>query len=376
MPVPVQVAYKAIGKPEVGVNNYQGFMPGKTNVLRKGWSRDGAKALESDIRIDHDVEIKVRDGCRLYLDIYRPADFPEKIPIIIGWSCYGKNSHQEWYELYCDKHADAELHAYFDRFLKGLDNDFESSTPKVRWSALQFGDREAIDNIVYTDFPIPSTEYREMFLHKDGLKESPANAATTAVYDSENGKSHAAFNHTFAEKTRLVGLPKAILYMSCLDHNDMNVYVILRKLDKEGKALMHLCFPLAATPVKSIAEIPEAQRQSTNLHMGSVGILRASHRAFDAKKSIHPQFPFHPHEIEEKIKPGDVVKLEIGIWAMGNDFDAGESISVQVSGQMPIIAEYSAFSEARPAHELNKGQHRIHIGPKNPSSIILPFVPL
>ncbi|KAK3624901.1 hypothetical protein LTR56_020715 [Elasticomyces elasticus] len=90
--------------------------------------------------------------------------------------------------------------------------------------------------------------------------------------------------------------------------------------------------------------------------MGSVGILRASHRAFHANKSIHPQFPFHPHEIEEKVKPGEVVKLEIGIWAMGNDFDAGESISVQVSGQMPIIAEYSAFSEARPAHELNKGQ--------------------
>ncbi|KAK5736705.1 hypothetical protein LTR17_007209 [Elasticomyces elasticus] len=589
MPVPVQVAYKAIGKPEVGVNNYQGFMPGKTDVLRKGWSRDGAKALESDIRIDHDVEIKVRDGCRLYLDIYRPADFPEKIPIIIGWSCYGKkysaldmlpmtvwqccvtkndlsgiekfegvdpqlwcprgyavvsvdsrgtgnsdgqipimgsqdaedahdviealakmewcngkvgmagnsalaiiqwhtaslqpphlaaiapwegsgdlfreqfsrgpvfsmsnfdlitnfiikgnsgvedfaemyrrsplanaywndkrpdmtkitcptfisgsdfssihtmgavrgwlelphdrkwirwSSHQEWYELYCDKHADKQLHAYFDRFLKGLDNDFESSTPKVRWSALQFGDKEAIDNIEYPDFPIPSTEYREMFLHQDGLKEAPAHADTTAAYDSENGKSHAAFNHTFAERTRLIGLPKAILYMSCLDHNDMNVYVILRKLDKEGKELMHLCFPLAATPVKSIAEIPEAQRQSTNLHMGSVGILRASHRAFDAKKSIHPQFPFHPHEIEEKIKPGEIVKLEIGIWAMGNDFDAGESISVQVSGQMPIIAEYSAFSEARPAHELNKGQHRIHIGPKYPSSIILPFVPL
>jgi uncharacterized protein len=90
MPVPVQVAYKPIGKPDIGVNNYQGFHPGKTEVLRKGWSRDGAKALESDIRIDHDVEIVVRDGCRLYVDIYRPADFPEKIPAIVGWSCYGK----------------------------------------------------------------------------------------------------------------------------------------------------------------------------------------------------------------------------------------------------------------------------------------------
>lgn len=90
MPVPVQVAYKPIGKPEIGVNNYQGFQPGKTEVLQKGWSREGCKPLESDIRVDHDVEIAVRDGCRLYADIYRPADSSEKVPAVIGWSCYGQ----------------------------------------------------------------------------------------------------------------------------------------------------------------------------------------------------------------------------------------------------------------------------------------------
>jgi len=115
---------------------------------------------------------------------------------------------------------------------------------------------------------------------------------------------------------------------------------------------------------------------SLNLHLGSLGILRASHRAFDSSRSIHPQFPYHPHDKEEKITPGDIVKLEIGIWAMGVDFDAGESISVQVSGQLPSIAEFTAWSSPRPEHEKNKGAHQIHIGPDHPSSIILPFVPL
>jgi predicted acyl esterase len=92
MPVPMQVAYKPISKPEVGVNNYQGFTPGKTEVLRKGEKPHNARALESDIQIDHDVEIVVRDGCRLYVDIYRPADVPkdEKLPAVVSWSCYGK----------------------------------------------------------------------------------------------------------------------------------------------------------------------------------------------------------------------------------------------------------------------------------------------
>ena len=219
---------------------------------------------------------------------------------------------------------------YFDLFLKDIKNDFVEKTPKVRWSALQFGDKNAIDNIEYEDFPVPETEYKQLFLHGGTLNNSAAKDAATVEYNSEDGNSVAAFNLKFEKDTRLIGLPKAVLYMSCPDFDDMNVYVILRKLDKDGKPLMHLCFPIEATPVKSIAEIPEKQRQSTNLHMGSVGILRASHRAFDEKKSIHSQFPLNPHEIEEKIKPGEIVKLEIGIWAMGNDFAAGESISVQV----------------------------------------------
>ena len=92
MPVPMQVAYKPVSKPEVGVNNYQGFTPGKTEVLRKGEKPHNARPLESDIQIDHDVEIVVRDGCRLYVDIYRPADVPkdEKLPAVVSWSCYGK----------------------------------------------------------------------------------------------------------------------------------------------------------------------------------------------------------------------------------------------------------------------------------------------
>jgi predicted acyl esterase len=92
MPVPVQIAYKPISKPEIGNNNYQGFKPGESEVVKKGSKPYNGRPLESDIRIDHDVEIIVRDGCRLYADIYRPADAKpdEKLPAVVSWSCYGK----------------------------------------------------------------------------------------------------------------------------------------------------------------------------------------------------------------------------------------------------------------------------------------------
>ncbi|KAL5361524.1 Alpha/Beta hydrolase protein [Aspergillus floccosus] len=586
MPPALQVAYKKIKPPQVGENGYQGFQPGKTEVLPAGWNGFNAKALKSDILVEHDVEVVVRDGVRLYMDVYRPANSTEKVPAILSWSFYGKkysalemlpmtvwgccvpssdlsgiekfegldpqtwcprgyavisvdtrgsgnsdgfisvmgsqegedgydvveavakmpwcNGHvgmagnsalaiaqwfiasqqppslkaiapwegsgdlfreqfcrggwffmsnfdliasaivrghggledfeemyrrsnvsnafwedkradmtriqcpvyirgsdissihtmgsvrawlevphkekwirwgskQEWYELYSERQSEEELFTFFDRYLKGIQNDWEK-TPKVRWSALRFGDRPAIDDIILEDFPAPNTEYRELFCSPDGLQSAPPAIYGTQTYDSEDRHSVAEFSYTFDQPTKLIGLPKAILYVSNEEKDDFTVFVILRKRDKNGKLLMHLNFPFEATPVSSIEEIAEKDRQSTNLHLGSTGILRASHRAYDPSKSIHPQFPFHPHKEEQKVKPGEIVRLEIGIWAIGYDFEEGESISMQISGQYPSHAEFKSFSKPRPESELNRGLHTVHFGGEYPSSLILPFV--
>ncbi|OGE48800.1 hypothetical protein PENARI_c026G10658 [Penicillium arizonense] len=84
-----------------------------------------------------------------------------EVPHSNKWIQWG--SKQEWYELYSIPESMNELGLFFDRYLKGKDNAWEK-TPKVRWSPLQFGDREAIDDIVLEDFPAPTTEYRRLFL--------------------------------------------------------------------------------------------------------------------------------------------------------------------------------------------------------------------
>jgi uncharacterized protein len=545
MPPPVQIATKRVAEPKVGENGYAGFTPGRSEVLKSGWNGFNAKALVSDIQVDHDVEIVVRDGARLYIDVYRPAGTTEKVPAVLSWGFYGKKysaldmlpmtvwkccvsssdlsglekfegldpqtwcprgyaivsvdsrgaghsdgqicvmgqqdaedghdvveavakmdwcngcigmagnsalaisqwfiaaqkppslkaiapwdgmgdlfreqfcrggwftmsnfdligkaivrgqpnagledieemyrrsefenaywadkrvdmtkiecpafirssdvssihtmgairgymqihhgkkwiqwgSKQEWYELYSEPESMHELGKFFDRYLKGEENDWEM-TPKVRWAALQFGDREAVENIVLEDFPVPNTEYREFFLHSNKLHSTPQTKAQRLSYNSEDYKSCVSFVHTFNEPARLIGLPKAILYMSCEERDDFTVFVILRKQDTNGKTLMHLQYPFHATPVTSIDKISEKEQASTNLHLGSVGILRASHRKIEASRSLHPQFPFHPHKDKELVPKGTVVRLEVGIWAMGVDFDAGERLSMQVS---------------------------------------------
>jgi hypothetical protein len=162
--------------------------------------------------------------------------------------------------------------------------------------------------------------------------------------------------------------------MSCTALDDLIVFVQLRKLDSSGKELSQLQFPLDRTPVKSIADMAEKDRVSLTLHNGSMGILRASQRKIDSSKSLHPQFPFHPHDEVEKVPRGEVVKLEIGIWAMGVDYDAGESIQVDILGQYPGFTEVAAFSKPRPDSEKNKGEHVVHFGGEYPSRVILPFV--
>lgn len=63
------------------------------------------------------------------------------------------------------------------------------------------------------------------------------------------------FIHTFDEQTTFIGAAKAILYVSCADHDDMDVFVQLRKADKSGKILQNCNIPLEDLGRSSIEEV-------------------------------------------------------------------------------------------------------------------------
>ena len=46
-------------------------------------------ALPCDIIVERDVEVPMRDGVKIYIDVYRPQG-DAKVPAIIAWSPYGK----------------------------------------------------------------------------------------------------------------------------------------------------------------------------------------------------------------------------------------------------------------------------------------------
>lgn len=282
---------------------------------------------------------------------------------------------QEWYDLWGNPQAKDELVQFFDYYLKGETENGWDKTPHVRMAVLRFGNKEpqSYENIVEEDFPIPRTEYKKLFFAPDSKLslEDPSQTNPTGQvvsYASETEQS-VGFVYTFDKTVRIVGMPKAVVYMSCPDHNDMDVYVFIDKLDKDGNQMRNLNIPWKGIPKKSVDEFTKEEQTEVVLYKGPVGILRASHRAIDEEKSIHPNWPFHPHEREEKIPPGTVVRLDIGIWAFGIEYEAGESLRVRVSGRSFAVSNFNEHE-----HLQNKGTHNVHFGGDTASHLVLPFV--
>ncbi|KAK8074155.1 hypothetical protein PG994_005054 [Apiospora phragmitis] len=259
---------------------------------------------------------------------------------------------QEWFDLWGNPQAKTELMQFFDHFLKGEDNGWEK-TPKVRMAVLKFGKSDPLENV---------PEQKLAF-------DAPAQQGLVS-YNSESDDDAATFTYTFPQKTQIVGMPKAVFYMSCNDADDMDIYVLIEKLDASGKPMLNLNIPWKGIPVQSFDEFTREQSTEVVLYKGPSGILRASHRAVDWERSMHPNWPFHPHQVEEKIQPlGTVVKLDIGIWAMGVEYEAGEALRVVVSGRNKAVNNFGTSEWVN-----NKGAHKLHFGGDYASHVILPFV--
>lgn len=278
--------------------------------------------------------------------------------------------YQEWYDLWGSEQALTELIQFFDHFLKGADNGWQD-TPKVRVASLKFGEEAPEENIVVEDFPPPNTEYRKLYLTDNAkLDNATSGSAVQKVsYNAEDPKDFAAFTYVFEHDTRVLGIPKTVLHMSCAESDDMDVFITLRKIGRDGEPMLALNIPWKGLPVSSIAEIPEDKRTEVIIYKGPSNMLRASQRAIDRSKSMHDNWPFHPQDREEKIPPGDVVRLEMGIWATGIDFKQGEGVQLQVSGHFRAVSNFGTSENVR-----NKGRHDIHYGGQYDSHIVLPVI--
>lgn len=221
-----------------------------------------------------------------------------------------------------------DLAKFFDYYLKGNENDWRS-TPTVRISLLRMN-QPPIMNRPLTMYPPPcSLEKYYLDAASSSLVLSPPLSHSKISYDS-TVEQQARFDLIFDQNVEIFGRATVNVHVQCNEADDLDVFVMICKLDASGQELINVNFP-TATPARNLP------RENTVLYRGPSGALRASHRAFT--EIMNDGELYHPHIKEEKLSKGQIVELRIGLWPTGLAFEKGEGIRVYVSGQNLTLPE-------------------------------------
>lgn len=72
-------------------NMWTDYEPNKRVILPRGWRRENRLPLRCALIWDKDVQVEMRDGTKLCVDIFRPASGEQyRLPALVPWSPYGK----------------------------------------------------------------------------------------------------------------------------------------------------------------------------------------------------------------------------------------------------------------------------------------------
>jgi putative CocE/NonD family hydrolase len=258
---------------------------------------------------------------------------------------------RKWHTFYSPEARDLQRR-FFDHFLKGEPNGWEG-TPRVRLAVRR--SRDVWDVRPEPNWPLAGVTYVPLYLDAatGTLRAEPPVEEGVARYDPNargGSRDRASFVHRFEHDAELTGGMTLRLWVSTSAGDDMDLFVLLRKLDAMGNEVYF--YGYNGFDRDGVAK----------------GWLRVSHRALDRERS-RPGRPWHTHAQRQPVKPGDVVPVEIEVLASSTYFEAGASLRLDVLGH--DAARYPAFKHGR---SVNRGEHAIYAGGHYPSALLTPFV--
>jgi len=254
----------------------------------------------------------------------------------------------EWPDTYSAAGLE-DLKLFFDRYLKEIHNGWEL-TPRVRIEVMDAYEYNYQVNRPEKEFPLARTQYKKLYVDaaKGALSFEPVAKSSKVSYDGTTGST--TFDITLKEETEITGYLKLHLWVEADGHDDMDLFISIQKLDHKGEWL----------PVSVLGEP----------HPGAWGKLRVSRRELDEKLSTDFQ-PVQAHRKEEKLKPGEIVPVDIEIWPHSRIWHKGQQLRLLVAGR--YIRE--GWFEPLRWETNNKGNHIIHSGGKYDSYLQVPVVP-
>ena len=254
----------------------------------------------------------------------------------------------EWPDTYSVA-ALQDLKLFYDRYLKGINNGWEL-TPRIRLEVMDAFEYDFQTNRPEKELPLARTQYKKLYL--DAATHScsfePFAKESKVSYEGKEGLT--TFDVKFTEDTEITGYMKLHLWVEAEGNDDMDLFINIQKLDAGGKWL----------PTTVLGEP----------HPGAWGKIRVSRRALDEKLSTAFQ-PVQAHRKDEKLKPGEIVPIDIEIYPHSRIWHKTQQLRVQVAGHYVREGWFEPFSW----ETNNKGNHIIHTGGKHDSYLQVPVIP-
>ena len=246
---------------------------------------------------------------------------------------------------------------FMDCFLKDDTSSGFMDTPRVRLEV-----RSSLDEIHEVrhedEWPIARTQYTKLYLSEQpqSLSLETPEKQMEVVYPAKKGK--ALFNFKFTEGTELSGYMMLRVWVEArpgkageVAPDDMGMFVAVNKLDRDGNS------------------VPFYGTVGLKKDMVTRGWCRVSRRELDPAESTE-WHPVQKGALEQKLKAGEVVPVDIELYPSSTFFLGGETLQLIVASD-EIIPSPPYRKDA----SFNRGKHVLHFGGKYDSYLLVPRIP-
>ena len=272
---------------------------------------------------------------RLHDDYYaaRTADYTQiEAPLLSAGNWGGMGLHtrgnfegylrarskQKWLEVHGDTHfthfysnyGETLQKRFFGHFLKGEDTGWNQQ-PRVSLNI-----RHPYEKFVLrseNEWPLARTQWTKYFLQPERLVLTPQPAAVTTTLEYETTSNGLTFRTAPMTKSLEITGPVAAKLWVSSQTTDADLFLVLRVFDPDGEEITFIGSNDPRVPV-------------------GLGWLRASHRKLDPAKAL-PYRPWHTHDEEWPLRPGEPVELDIEIWPTSIVIPPGYQLALTVSGK-------------------------------------------
>ncbi|MGB6538943.1 MAG: CocE/NonD family hydrolase [Xanthobacteraceae bacterium] len=227
-------------------------------------------------------------------------------------------SKQKWLEVHGDTHfthfyskyGETLQKRFFGHFLKGQDTGWEKQ-PRVSLNVRHPHEKFVLRQ--ESEWPLARTKWTKYFLQPDTMALTPQAPAATATLDYDTAGDGRTFRTApMSASTEITGPAAAKLFVSS-QTRDADIFLVLRLFDPDGKEVTFIGSNDPRVPI-------------------GLGWLRASQRKLDAQKSL-PYRPWHTHDTEWPLTPGEPVELDVEIWPTSITVPPGYRLALTVRGK-------------------------------------------